>query len=255
MSISSTISSVFISVGRKTVSKTDKQKNAYVLNKEQISVLENTGVQPSTKRPAEIFQIHVLGDRTRNTVKATYYHSERKGAGRPAEPRLGSDIISGWLNEGDELLLATDGSKVFATKLNNNNFVTSSDEAIRTSVINKLSDELVMKRAKAASKEARKIRSTSEVYVRDQYIIEIAKRRAKGKCEMPGCKYKAFVTENGEPYLEGHHVEPLADGGGDVIANVAAICPTCHREQHYSKDKMNKRAVLKRAIIGKVKNI
>ncbi|AWV01316.1 hypothetical protein DM992_11800 [Burkholderia sp. JP2-270] len=37
----------------------------------------------------------------------------------------------------------------------------------------------------------------------------------------------------GRPYLEVHHVLPLAQGGHDTVANAIALCPNCHREQHY----------------------
>ena len=56
--------------------------------------------------------------------------------------------------------------------------------------------------------------------------------RAKGKCE--SCNSPApFETLDG-PYLEGHHIEKLADGGADSVDNVIALCPNCHRKAHYS---------------------
>jgi 5-methylcytosine-specific restriction endonuclease McrA len=45
-----------------------------------------------------------------------------------------------------------------------------------------------------------------------------------------------------------YHVIPLAEGGDDAVANVAALCPICHREQHYSRDKLYKRELLKDAL-------
>lgn len=251
MTLKNAIASIFDVYGVKTVSKTDKAKQAYVLNKQQVKVLELAGIVPSVSKPAKSFEMHVLGDPKINFVKATYYHSIRKDPARTPEPRLGTDVINIWLNEGDNLLLATDGSNLYAVKLNNNSFYGTPDEIVETKIIDALPDDLVNKRAKSAPRKARKTKNTTVVYLRDPYIIESAKRRAKGACEMPQCKYKYFINENGKPYLEGHHVKPLSEGGSDSINNVAALCPTCHREQHYSKDKLYKRKIL----LTQLKNI
>ena len=59
---------------------------------------------------------------------------------------------------------------------------------------------------------------------------------AKGICEC--CDQKApFNTEDGNPYLEIHHLKMLADGGSDTIQNAVAVCPNCHRELHYGKNR------------------
>ena len=56
---------------------------------------------------------------------------------------------------------------------------------------------------------------------------------AEGKCEL--CKRKApFQDRNGLPFLEVHHVVPLAQGGPDTTENTVAICPNCHRALHLS---------------------
>ena len=75
----------------------------------------------------------------------------------------------------------------------------------------------------------RTVISTS--YIRDQEIAEYAIRRADGKCDL--CRNEApFNKKDGTPYLEAHHGEWLARGGSDVIENVVALCPTCHRRIH-----------------------
>ena len=59
--------------------------------------------------------------------------------------------------------------------------------------------------------------------------------RAAGKCE--GCGASApFVTQNGQPYLEPHHIRRLTDGGPDDPRWVAGVCPNCHRRAHYARD-------------------
>ena len=253
MLLRSTLTSMFEAYGIKTVSKTDRSKGAYVLNVEQEDVLKRAGKLPDPNRPAESFQIEVLGDDQRKTVEATYYHAVREGAGRAGEPRLGREIISRWLQEGDELFLATDGSNVFAAKLDKAGVTSTEEEKIKNGLVTRLSDDYVRTKAKEANKQAKKITTTSVSYIRNPYVIEAAKRRADGNCEMPGCKYEPFVTESGSPYLEGHHIQPLSEGGEDSLTNVAALCPNCHREQHFSEGKLNIKEILRAEISQKMK--
>jgi len=57
------------------------------------------------------------------------------------------------------------------------------------------------------------------------------KKGAHGRCDL--CAMTApFMTSKGKPYLECHHVTPLAKGGGDTIDNAVALCPNCHRKMH-----------------------
>ncbi len=71
------------------------------------------------------------------------------------------------------------------------------------------------------------------VFDRNPNIVAAALRRAAGKCEC--CKEVApfLRRQNNEPYLEVHHKIPLAKGGKDKIENAIALCPNCHREQHF----------------------
>lgn len=69
-------------------------------------------------------------------------------------------------------------------------------------------------------------------FIRDPNVVAWVLLMAKGRCE--GCDASApFVRENAEPYLEVHHIRPLAEGGPDSIDNAIATCPTCHRRFHY----------------------
>jgi hypothetical protein len=158
---------------------TDKTKGAYVLSRQQEDVLLKAGLVPDPKRPAKIFQIEILGDESKKTINATYYHAIRVGAGRPGEPRLGREIISYWLQEGDELFLTTDGSTVFAAKLKKADNLDIQHEIINTELAPRLSDADVENKAKYAQKKAKKVKTTSISYVRNPYIIESAKRARK----------------------------------------------------------------------------
>ena len=72
---------------------------------------------------------------------------------------------------------------------------------------------------------------SSSTYTRNPYVTELAKRRAKGYCQL--CNNPApFSDKDGNPYLETHHVVWLSQGGEDTIENTVALCPNCHRKLH-----------------------
>jgi 5-methylcytosine-specific restriction protein A len=73
------------------------------------------------------------------------------------------------------------------------------------------------------------------VRLRSQAIRTYVLRRASGRCEACG-NPAPFLRRNGQPYLEPHHVNRLADGGPDDPRFVAAVCPTCHRRAHHGVD-------------------
>lgn len=78
----------------------------------------------------------------------------------------------------------------------------------------------------------KKIPSSTEQFVRDAAVVAYVLREADGRCEC--CMNPApFIKRNGLPYLEVHHVLPLAFGGSDRVSNAVAACPNCHRELHH----------------------
>jgi 5-methylcytosine-specific restriction enzyme A len=104
------------------------------------------------------------------------------------------------------------------------------EETIRKNA-HKLSLEELEFKAKYSQKESGKREVVTGVYERNQLVIEYAKRVAKGVCQL--CDKPApFTNLDGEPYLETHHIFPLAEGGPDTIENVIALCPNCHRKMH-----------------------
>ncbi|MEN6336977.1 MAG: HNH endonuclease signature motif containing protein [Phycisphaerales bacterium] len=70
--------------------------------------------------------------------------------------------------------------------------------------------------------------------------------RANGVCEACGCRAPFIRISDGTPYLEIHHILPLADGGDDTIENATALCPNCHRRAHYAGDAVTFAGLLKR---------
>ncbi len=77
---------------------------------------------------------------------------------------------------------------------------------------------------------------SSTFYNRDPAIGAWVLNQAKGKCESCGSE-APFLTSEGEPFLEVHHVHQLSDGGPDTIENAVAVCPNCHRALHYASDR------------------
>jgi len=74
---------------------------------------------------------------------------------------------------------------------------------------------------------------TTKVFIRNPHVVAAALARANGFCEL--CKKPApFIKKtDGAPFLEVHHVTRLASNGDDTLKNVLALCPNCHRQQHY----------------------
>jgi len=109
--------------------------------------------------------------------------------------------------------------------------VLSKQEARAAREVRRLSDDEVKQRAERARAQPGQRPTSTTRYARDPHVAEYAKRRAKGICEL--CESPApFSNGNGEPYLETHHIEWLAKGGADTVANTVALCPNCHRKMH-----------------------
>lgn len=90
-------------------------------------------------------------------------------------------------------------------------------------------------RLKKAAKIPTKIAVVSQVWVRNPDVIAEVLARANGQCEKC-CKPAPFYRKkDGTPYLEVHHKIQLANDGEDTIENAIALCPNCHREQHFGK--------------------
>lgn len=94
------------------------------------------------------------------------------------------------------------------------------------------SKSLLEKAKQAQATPGQRRLSHRGIYPRNPYIAEWARRRSKGSCEACGC-LAPFKTYENQHYLEAHHIKPMGSGGADLISNVAAICPTCHRKIHH----------------------
>lgn len=109
---------------------------------------------------------------------------------------------------------------------------------VRAKKIHKLNDDEVSKGVLSGKKIPSRRNATTTTYERNQYAVEYAKRRAKGVCQL--CDSPApFYNEEGEPYLEVHHIKWLVQEGSDTIENVAALCSNCHRKMHIINSEEN----------------
>lgn len=89
------------------------------------------------------------------------------------------------------------------------------------------------KRLKAAPARPKSRLTVVRQFIRNPDVIAEVLLRAKGKCER--CRKSAPFTRysDGTPYLEVHHRTQLSLGGEDTVINAIALCPNCHRYQHY----------------------
>lgn len=83
------------------------------------------------------------------------------------------------------------------------------------------------------------IKSTSveETYLRSKKVVISALIKAEFKCEIDPNHF-SFYNQLGRQYLEAHHIIPLSyqenfNNSLDVVANIVALCPNCHRNIHY----------------------
>jgi hypothetical protein len=71
------------------------------------------------------------------------------------------------------------------------------------------------------------------VFNRNKYVIAEVLERAQGRCEKCSKSAPFLKDTDKNPYLEVHHIVPLAEGGDDTVENAIGLCPNCHRHAHH----------------------
>lgn len=94
------------------------------------------------------------------------------------------------------------------------------------------------------AKAPKKVTRSADQFERDPRVKAWILQNANGKCRLCG-NDAPFSDEFGLPFLEVHHVIPLADGGDDVVSNAVALCPNCHRRCHHGADRQQIRQKLR----------
>lgn len=124
---------------------------------------------------------------------------------------------------------------------------TADPEALETRVFASLEKLKSADRAPpAGTTRVKRSAATQTRFVREPEVIAWVLLRANGRCEACGEPAPFFRTD-GTPFLEVHHLRPLAEGGPDTVSNALAACPNCHRRLHHAKDRVAyRRATLKR---------
>ena len=222
------VEATFPNYAIKTVSKTDVGKSAYVPNMQQKEIFNFFEINPLDRRQdiqiKELFSNRVL------TI--SYYASQREGANRPIEPRMGlTDLIS-YISIGDEILFTHDQQNIFIYNLSR-----STDNEIEEKIYSQIDINLLKTKANNINPHPNQVVQTITTYPRNNTLKNYVKQRSNYLCEMPNCNYRSFSKKNGELYIEVHHVIPLSEGGEDSISNTVALCPNCHRALHYANNK------------------
>lgn len=129
--------------------------------------------------------------------------------------------------------------KATNTKVKNQTLLTEEEfeATLRQQVIESqgLSSRTRELRLSIATIKPLKINVLRTEFQRNPDVIAQTLSRAEGKCELCGQPAPFLRAADGSPYLEVHHVVPLAQDGEDTVDNARALCPNCHRRVHYGE--------------------
>lgn len=200
----------------KKVTPNDIGKGAVCVTVDQQTVLSMAGLEPEgggtgryTKRPG-------YWGENGEPVQFTYYGAERN-PDRTAEPRIGR--LTHRLTTGMYIFIVWDGYGI-------------------TFHLREEADDFPPDPLPSMPPAFQPIRVAGySRWKRDTEVMVAAKERAGYRCEYPGCTWHPFRDAAGFPYVETHHIVPLAAGGPDSLENCAALCPGCHRRAHLSSPK------------------
>lgn len=140
-----------------------------------------------------------------------------------------------------EMVSESDGSKWFRLKKVNIYETTNpmTDEEYHKEIYKnikeaqKLTSNERKELLKLVNKKPETVQIITTGFKRDPNVVAEVLEQANGICNY--CKNEApfLRATDGTPYLEVHHVIPLAKGGDDTVENAVALCPNCHRKAHF----------------------
>jgi 5-methylcytosine-specific restriction endonuclease McrA len=229
------VETTFINHGIKTVSATDVNKSAYVPNMNQKEIFEYFNIDPVDRRQ----DITIKELFTNRILTISYYATLREGANRPPEPRMGLQDLISYLSIGDEILFTHDQENIFIYNLSQN-----TNYEAEENIHSQIDMNTLRNRATHVNPRPQQVVQTINTYPRNSILKNYVKRRSNYSCEMLNCTYQGFQKENGEPYIEVHHVIPLSEEGEDSVYNTVALCPNCHRALHYANNREELREIL-----------
>ena len=91
--------------------------------------------------------------------------------------------------------------------------------------------------AQAENDEKDSVKREITVEVRINFPTQLKReilQRANGRCENQNCKNpQPFIDKKGEIFLEIHHKIPYSECKKHTLENCIALCPNCHRREHY----------------------
>ncbi len=98
-----------------------------------------------------------------------------------------------------------------------------------------LRDDPSRRRARLATTDPmpRRVNVMAAAFVRNPDVVAEVLLRANANCESCGAPAPFKRASDGSPYLEVHHILPLAKNGKDTVDNAEALCPNCHRQKHF----------------------
>lgn len=82
-------------------------------------------------------------------------------------------------------------------------------------------------------KEPDKREYVRETFARDRGWVREAKEKFGVYCLHPSCK-NTFNKQDGQPYIEVHHIVPLFEGGEDAVWNLTVVCAHHHKMAHFA---------------------
>ncbi|WP_254629536.1 HNH endonuclease [Enterobacter chuandaensis] len=104
----------------------------------------------------------------------------------------------------------------------------------------KLPSEERRKRLKHAPLHPAKKKVSVWRYDRNPDVVAEVLLRAQNNCECCHALAPFQRTTDGRYYLEVHHIIPLSENGKDSVDNAIALCPNCHRQEHYGEPRIDK---------------